>query len=118
IAATESGARIFTGCSTGKPRASASVLIRGGVSSSFLPAGLSGCVTSATTSCSSSSQRKLGSAISPVPMKTILMVRSFESPVPSIRSIEAQLLVLDDCRDDFLHHADRWVRGVDAPDDF
>ena len=72
ISATASGARIRTGCSTGTPYCSASTLIFGAVSSSLRPTGLSGCVTSATTSISwiISNHRKHGSPISPVPMKT------------------------------------------------
>ncbi len=67
------GRRIFSGWSTGSPSPWAASLIGEGRSFMSRPAGRSGCVYTATTSCPAATRaRSDGAPISPVPMKTIL----------------------------------------------
>src|SRR5260370_2145275 len=64
--------RIFTGCRIGKLSAIPILFGADGVTTSERPTGLSGCVTTPTrfTSAEFASHCKVGSPISPLPMKT------------------------------------------------
>src|SRR5205085_1386996 len=80
--ACASSVLIFVGCCTVRPCASANSLTGGTCKCLPRPAGLSGCVHTATTSCPSSRQRlSVGTAESGVPMKTkrIKLSRQFQS---------------------------------------